>query len=378
MATLTIDGVTKRYGATEILKGIDLALDDGEFLVFLGPSGCGKSTLLNIIAGLDTLSAGRILIDGRVVNDVHPKDRDIAMVFQSYALYPTMTVARNIAFALEMRGLARAERDAAVRRVAALLQIEHLLDRKPAQLSGGQRQRVAIGRALVRDPKIFLFDEPLSNLDARLRVDMRTEIKKLHQRLGTTIVYVTHDQIEAMTLASRIAVMRDGRVLQFASPQEVYERPANMYVAGFIGSPPMNFVAGRIAQEADRLGVAVEAEAGARTAAVFLPLPDPASPGLRGLAGQEGRPIVLGVRPEAIGFAAGGEGAQRPGQVRFDCAVSVLEPTGADTMALIRLGAREAVARIRPSDPAAPGATAPFVIDMTKVSLFDPETEQRL
>jgi multiple sugar transport system ATP-binding protein len=370
MATLKIEGVKKRYGALEILKGIDLALADGEFLVFLGPSGCGKSTLLNIIAGLDTLSEGRIVIDERVVNDVHPKDRDIAMVFQSYALYPNMTVARNIAFALEMRGLPRAEREAAVRKVAGLLQIEHLLDRKPAQLSGGQRQRVAIGRALVRDPKIFLFDEPLSNLDARLRVDMRTEIKKLHQRLGTTIVYVTHDQIEAMTLASRIAVMRDGLVQQFATPQEVYERPANMYVAGFIGSPPMNFVTGRIAQEDNRLGVAVERIAHAKTAPLFLPLPDPAA-----VAGMAGRPIVLGVRPEAIGFA---NGADHPAHVRFDCAVSVLEPTGADTMAIIRLGEREAVARIRPSDPAAPGATAPFVIDMTKVNLFDPQSERRI
>jgi multiple sugar transport system ATP-binding protein len=267
-----------------------------------------------------------------------------------------------------------------VRKVAGLLQIEHLLERKPAQLSGGQRQRVAIGRALVRDPKIFLFDEPLSNLDARLRVDMRTEIKKLHQRLGTTIVYVTHDQIEAMTLASRIAVMRDGMVQQFATPQEVYERPANMYVAGFIGSPPMNFIAGRVADDAGRLGVTVDRIANEKTAPLFLPLPG-AAPGHASLAGMAGRPIVLGVRPEAIGWAnqaGSADHADHPAHVRFDCAVSVLEPTGADTMAIIRLGETEAVARIRPSDPAAPGATAPFVIDMTKVNLFDPQSERRI
>src|SRR5512134_2637140 len=224
MASLTIRNLTKRYGAVEVLKGIDIALAVGEFLVLLGPSGCGKSTLLNMIAGLDTVTEGEILIGDRVVNRVHPRDRDIAMVFQSYALYPNMTVERNIAFGLEMRGVPKAERAELVRRAAELLQIGPLLQRKPAQLSGGQRQRVAMGRALVRDPKIFLFDELLSNLDARLRVDMRTEIKKLHQRLGATIVYVTHDQIEAMTLATRVAVMKDGLVHQFAPPQEVYER----------------------------------------------------------------------------------------------------------------------------------------------------------
>jgi multiple sugar transport system ATP-binding protein len=222
MASLTIRNLTKRYGSVEVLKGIDLALEDGEFLVLLGPSGCGKSTLLNIIAGLDTVTEGEILIGERVVNRVPPRDRDIAMVFQSYALYPNMTVERNIAFGLEMRGVPKAERAELVRKAAELLQIGELLQRKPAQLSGGQRQRVAMGRALVRDPKVFLFDEPLSNLDARLRVDMRTEIKKLHQRLGATIVYVTHDQIEAMTLATRVAVMKDGMVHQFAPPQEIY------------------------------------------------------------------------------------------------------------------------------------------------------------
>ena len=246
MSSLSIRGIKKRFGPVEVLKGIDIELASGEFLVLLGSSGCGKSTLLNIIAGLIDPSEGELLIGDRDITDVHPKDRDIAMVFQSYALYPNMTVARNLTFGLEIRKVDDRTREAALKRVATLLQIEHLLDRKPAQLSGGQRQRVAIGRALVREPKVFLFDEPLSNLDAKLRAEMRTEIKKLHQRLGTTIVYVTHDQIEAMTLASRIAIMRDGVVQQFAPPEEIYERPANMYVASFIGSPAMNFLRGRL------------------------------------------------------------------------------------------------------------------------------------
>ena len=221
MASLSINNVKKAYGALEVLKGIDLELDDGEFLVLLGPSGCGKSTLLNMIAGLDTITSGDITIDNRQINNIHPKDRDIAMVFQTYALYPNMTVGRNIGFGLEMRKVPKVDRTQKVTEAARMLQIDHLLDRKPAQLSGGQRQRVAMGRALVRDPKIFLFDEPLSNLDAKLRVEMRTEIKRLHQRLGTTMIYVTHDQIEAMTLASRIAILKEGVVQQFAPPQEV-------------------------------------------------------------------------------------------------------------------------------------------------------------
>src|ERR1700730_3975324 len=237
MAALSIRGVHKRFGTVEVLKGIDLTVENGEFAVLLGPSGCGKSTLLNVIAGLERPSSGTVEIGDRVVNDIAAKDRDIAMVFQSYALYPAMTVRRNITFGMECRGVPKPQRDEAVTRVARPLQIDELLERNPAQLWGGQRQRVAMGRALVRDPLLFLFDEPLSNLDARLRVDMRTEIKQLHQRIGTTIVYVTHDQIEAMTLASRIAVMHQGRIQQFDEPQAVYDRPANMFVAGFMGSP---------------------------------------------------------------------------------------------------------------------------------------------
>src|SRR5919199_4724573 len=255
MASLTIDNVQKRYGAVEILKGIDIGIGDGEFLVLVGPSGCGKSTLLSLIAGLETISDGEIRIDNQRVNELHPKDRDIAMVFQSYALYPNMTVAQNISFGLEMRGVPKPERDRAVAKVAKLLQIEHLLARKPSQLSGGQRQRVAMGRALVRKPKIFLFDEPLSNLDAKLRVEMRTEIKKLHQRLGATIVYVTHDQIEAMTLATRIAVMKAGVLQQLGSPREVYDRPTNIFVASFMGSPTMNFLPCRLVQNRSGLTV---------------------------------------------------------------------------------------------------------------------------
>ena len=235
----------KRFGPVEVLKGIDIEAATGEFIALVGPSGCGKSTLLAMIAGLESVTEGEIRIDGRLVNAVPPKDRDIAMVFQSYALYPTMTARQNITFGMESRGVPKAEQDAAVKRVAALLQIEPLLHRKPGQLSGGQRQRVAMGRALVRDPKLFLFDEPLSNLDAKLRVDMRTEIKKLHQRVGKTTVYVTHDQIEAMTLATRIAVMHQGTIQQFDEPHVIYSRPANMFVAGFMGSPSMNFIPGR-------------------------------------------------------------------------------------------------------------------------------------
>ncbi|WP_018860469.1 ABC transporter ATP-binding protein, partial [Rhizobium sp. 42MFCr.1] len=257
MAFLEISGLKKRFGSLEILKGINLDLEKGGFLVLVGPSGCGKSTLLNTIAGLESITEGDIRVDGRSIADLHPSKRDIAMVFQSYALYPNMTVAGNIAFGMEMRGVPVEERNKAIDKVAKVLQIGHLLNRKPSQLSGGQRQRVAMGRALVRDPKLFLFDEPLSNLDAKLRVDMRIEIKRLHQATGTTIVYVTHDQIEAMTLATKIAVMRDGEVQQFGTPAEIYNNPANMFVADFMGSPAMNLLAGTIEKGASGLTVSL-------------------------------------------------------------------------------------------------------------------------
>src|SRR5712675_3678715 len=249
MAALSIRALSKRYANLEVLKGIDRDIESGEFTVLVGPSGCGKSTLLNIVAGLERQSAGSIEIGGRVVNEIPTKDHDIAKVFQSYALYPSMTVRQNITFGMECRHVPRARQEAAVANVARLLQIEPLLDRRPSQLSGGQRQRVAMGRALVRDPLLFLFDEPLSNLDAKLRVEMRMEIKQLHQRLGSTMVYVTHDQIEAMTLATRIAVMRQGVVQQFADPETVYRYPANLFVARFMGSPPMNTMPARLVSE---------------------------------------------------------------------------------------------------------------------------------
>lgn len=374
MATLTIRNIQKNYGAVEILKGINLDLDDGEFLVLLGPSGCGKSTLLNMIAGLETVSDGEILIGDTVVNGIHPKDRDIAMVFQSYALYPNMTVERNIRFGLEMRGTPKDEQAKLVRRAAEILQIEQLLARKPAQLSGGQRQRVAMGRALVRDPKIFLFDEPLSNLDAKLRVDMRTEIKKLHQKLSTTIVYVTHDQIEAMTLASRIAIMKDGHVHQFAPPQEVYEKPANMYVAGFVGSPAMNFVPARVTAEDGRIGVRLTRVLDDGESSLFLPLPDD-NPAIREWTDKD---VVFGIRPEAVTQPLPGEMATNKNLVPFDAKIDVLEPTGADTLTYITLGGREVIARVRPHDVRPAGEIGNFMIDMSRASLFDPVSENRI
>ena len=261
MTALRIRDLHKRFGSVEVLKGIDLEIDSGDFTVLVGPSGCGKSTLLNIIAGLETATSGDIEIGEVVVNGIAPKDRDIAMVFQSYALYPTMTVRQNITFGMQCRHVSKSRQNEAVDRVARLLQIEPLLGRRPGQLSGGQRQRVAMGRALVRDPKLFLFDEPLSNLDAKLRVEMRMEIKQLHARIGSTIVYVTHDQIEAMTMATRIAVMHQGSVRQFADPDTIYNRPANLFVARFMGAPPMNTLPARL-EEVSGVAVAVVGDAG--------------------------------------------------------------------------------------------------------------------
>jgi multiple sugar transport system ATP-binding protein len=369
MARLVIDGVEKSFGNVRVLEGIELDVVDGEFIVLLGPSGCGKSTLLNIIAGLERATSGTIRIGDRLVNEVEPKDRNIAMVFQSYALYPTMTVRENMTFGMECRGTPRAERDAAVQRVASLLQIGHLLDRKPAQLSGGQRQRVAMGRALVRDPDIFLFDEPLSNLDALLRVEMRTEIKKLHQRVGTTVVYVTHDQIEAMTLASRIAVMHKGRIQQLADPKTVYERPANLFVARFMGSPPMNTVPARLARGGQTLEAVLD---GADGGAIRLPLPTANG----AAAGYVDREVILGVRPECIvneGRRAPDAGA---GLASVDASVEVVEPTGAETMVVLRLGGSEVIGRVDPDLVPEVGRPMRFGIDMRKACLFDPRTEQ--
>jgi len=370
MAFLDISGVAKRFGSVDILKNIDIAVEEGGFLVLVGPSGCGKSTLLNMIAGLETVSAGDISINGVRVNDVHPSKRDIAMVFQSYALYPNMTVAGNIAFGMEMRGVPKAEREKALADVARTLQIEHLLRRKPSQLSGGQRQRVAMGRALVRKPLVFLFDEPLSNLDAKLRVDMRTEIKRLHQTMKTTIVYVTHDQIEAMTLATRIAVMNAGELQQLGTPQEVYNSPANIFVAGFMGSPSMNLVSARLEKRGEGPVVSLATDDGEP---IHLAL----APSNAALAEWTGRNVILGLRPESITDVDGADrGSRNVREAR--CLVEVVEPAGSDTFVVTRLGGKEVIARMRADAQVRPGQTAPFAFNMDKAVLFDPETERRI
>jgi multiple sugar transport system ATP-binding protein len=366
MASLTIRNLNKSFGSIAVLKGIDLEVKDGEFVVLVGPSGCGKSTLLAMIAGLESVSAGEIRIGERVVNGVPPKDRDIAMVFQSYALYPTMTVRSNMTFGMESRGVPKQVQAEALARVAGLLQIQSLLGRKPSQLSGGQRQRVAMGRALVRDPALFLFDEPLSNLDAKLRVDMRTEIKKLHQQLGKTTIYVTHDQVEAMTLASRIAVMHQGRLQQFAEPRTVYDRPANMFVAGFMGSPPMNFLPAQIATSSPATVSLADNEG----QATHLPLPDKVAASVAG-----GCRVVLGIRPENLSRYDRRRVEEQPYLGTIEAPVEVVEPTGAETIAVVRIGRREVIARFEPNAAPAVGETVTLGVDMAKACLFDPETE---
>jgi len=366
MSSLEVHNVVKRYGQTEVLTDINISIDDGEFLVLVGPSGCGKSTLLNIIAGLEPLSDGRIMIAGQQVNDIHPKDRDIAMVFQSYALYPNMTVRNNITFGLKMRKTPTADIAKALDQVAELLQITPLLDRKPSQLSGGQRQRVAMGRALVRDPKIFLFDEPLSNLDAKLRVEMRTEIKKLHQRLGATIVYVTHDQIEAMTLATRIAVMRDGLLQQFDTPQAIYDHPANTFVASFMGSPAMNLIPCALQEKEGQLHATLSGpEEGALTLKIAAPT--------QALKAQTGSSIILGLRPEAISDPLSISDAAGTAQ-HFSCVVDMTEPTGPDTLTVFSLGGIDVTARMDAKADVKPGQEFRFAIDLSKAVFFNEKT----
>jgi len=370
MAFLEIEHLKKRYGSVDILKGIDLDLDKSGFLVLVGPSGCGKSTLLNTIAGLETISEGEIRVEGNKINDLHPSKRDIAMVFQSYALYPNMTVAGNIAFGMEMRGVPKPERDKAIAQVAGTLQIGHLLERKPSQLSGGQRQRVAMGRALVRDPKLFLFDEPLSNLDAKLRVDMRVEIKRLHAATGKTIVYVTHDQIEAMTLATKIAVLKDGELQQVGTPAEIYNKPSNLFVADFMGSPAMNLMQAKAAKENGRTVLKLLDAAGGD-----ITLPVPAS-----IASQElaaGRELIFGIRPEAITDKDSADRHSRAIEV-VDAHVEVVEPAGADTFVVTRLGGKEVTARMRADADVRPGETIPFAFNLDRAVVFDPQDGRRL
>ncbi len=354
MASVEIRDVRKSFGSTQIIKGVSVPISDGEFVVLVGPSGCGKSTLLRMIAGLENITDGTISIGDRVVNNVHPKERDIAMVFQNYALYPHMTVGENMGFSLKLRDTDKAIINERVQKAAGILGLGSLLDRYPRQLSGGQRQRVAMGRAIVRDPQVFLFDEPLSNLDAKLRVAMRAEIKELHQRLKTTTVYVTHDQIEAMTMADKIVVMHDGVVEQMGAPLELYDRPMNQFVAGFIGSPSMNFLPGIVK------GATVQMANG-----VSLPL-------AKAPAAAEGRAVIYGIRPEHIEFGGDGNG------VGVDAEVVVVEPTGSETQVVARIGGQDIVTIFRERHQLAPEQKIKLRPRADLAHLFDKESGKRL
>ena len=350
MATVEIRDVKKAFGSTQILHGVSVDIEDGQFVVLVGPSGCGKSTLLRMLAGLENISGGEIAIGDRVVNKVPPKDRDIAMVFQNYALYPHMTVYQNMAFSMKLAGAPKEVMDQEVQKAARILGLEQLLHRFPRQLSGGQRQRVAMGRAIVRNPQVFLFDEPLSNLDAKLRVQMRSEIKDLHQRLKVTTVYVTHDQIEAMTMADKIVVMNHGRIEQAGAPLELYDRPANLFVAGFIGSPAMNMLAGRIKD-----GSFIDG------GGTHWPLP-PA------YAGREGAEVVYGIRPEHLRLDPNGIQAR----------VQVVEPTGSETQVTLRIGEVSVMGAFRERIAANHGDALSVSPDLALVHIFDKGTGQRI
>lgn len=352
MARVKIENVEKSFGSIKVIRNVDIEADDGEFIVLVGPSGCGKSTMLRMIAGLEEVTSGRIRIGERVVNNLNPKDRDIAMVFQNYALYPHMTVQENMEFSLVLRQVRKPEREARVERAASILGIKELLGRRPGQLSGGQRQRVAMGRAIVRDPQVFLFDEPLSNLDAKLRVQMRGEIRELHRRLGTTCIYVTHDQIEAMTMADRIVVMRDGVVEQVGAPLELYDRPGNLFVASFLGSPAMNFISGRLTAE----GTFVS-----ENGAVAM------SP--RKLLSRPGAQVICGFRPEAIVFDP-----NSPLRMR----ITLTEPTGAETHVFGRLGGVDVIAVLRERVSFSEGLDAGVSIPPDQVHIFDAASKARL
>jgi multiple sugar transport system ATP-binding protein len=363
MATVSLRKLRKRFGKVEAVRGIDLDIADREFVVLVGPSGCGKSTTLRMIAGLEEVSDGEVWIGDALVNERAPKDRDIAMVFQDYALYPHMSVFQNMSFGLEYRGYGRAEIRRRVEDAAGILNIAELLDRRPKQLSGGQRQRVAMGRAIVRDPSVFLFDEPLSNLDAKLRVQMRTEIKKLHQRVATTVVYVTHDQVEAMTLADRIVLMRDGEIEQIGSPGEIYNAPASTYVASFLGSPTMNLVPAEIVP-ADN-GLAVRIDGGN-----VWPVPPDR---LERYARCQGRSVIFGLRPESFAWRPeAGDGA------RLDAIALVIEPLGSDTLVFFNLADTEMAARLPPDCACAPGQPFSIYPDLRRMHLFDAKTGSAL
>jgi len=354
MAQVTIRDLRKAYGAMDVLHGVNADIENGQFVVLVGPSGCGKSTLLRMIAGLESITSGTIRIGDRVVNNLPPSDRDIAMVFQNYALYPHKTVAANMGFPLKMQGMDKARIAEKVDRAADILGLKPYLARYPRELSGGQRQRVAMGRAIVRDPQVFLFDEPLSNLDAKLRVQMRSEIRELHQRLSTTTIYVTHDQIEAMTMADRIVVMRDGHIAQVGAPLDLYDRPANVFVAGFIGSPAMNLLPGVVRKEG---GVPVVNVDGAS-----LPLPD--RPGL-----NEGRKVVFGIRPEHLDLTGAGGMQAR---------VVVVEPTGSETHVVLRIGERDLTAVFRERHAFVPGQQVYLTPQPDLIHIFDADSGDRI
>ena len=354
MASVQINDVRKSFGGFEVLHGVTVPIEDGAFVVLVGPSGCGKSTLLRMLAGLENITSGTIAIGDRVVNNVQPNECDIAMVFQNYALYPHMTVAQNMGFSLKLRKARQDDISSRVKKAADILDLAPLLERYPRQLSGGQRQRVAMGRAIVRDPQVFLFDEPLSNLDAKLRVAMRAEIKELHQRLKTTTVYVTHDQIEAMTMADKIVVMHDGIVEQMGSPLELYDRPDNRFVAGFIGSPAMNFLDGSLKSSGGQ--PYVETENGSRLSITTAP------------DASDGRPVVYGVRPEHLDLASDG----------IEVEVAVVEPTGSETQIVARIGSQEVIAVFRDRHQVRPGDKIHLRPRANVAHLFDKDTGRRL
>lgn len=364
MAGVTLQNVTKRFGNVIAVNEANLEVRDKEFMVFVGPSGCGKSTTLRMVAGLEEISEGSIYIGDVLVNDIPPKDRDIAMVFQNYALYPHMDVYNNMAFGLKLRKFPRTEIDQRVKEAAKMLGIENLLDRKPKALSGGQRQRVAVGRAIVREPKVFLMDEPLSNLDAKLRVQMRAELSKLHARLQTTAIYVTHDQTEAMTMGDRIVVMKDGFIQQVGAPLEIYDNPVNVFVAGFIGSPPMNFMNMVLRKEGDDFFLVDEA--------VRLKIDPDRARQFKNLGAYVDKEVIFGIRPEAIH-----DGKTTPGtdEDSFIATVDVTEPMGAEVVVYFSKGEHQFVGRLDPHSDATAGEEHPVRIDMSKVHIFDKETE---